>query len=71
MSTKEMAYNIFNQLNEEQLEGFIALFGKFYPQTEQKTGEDEFKKLEAMIKPVPDFDYEKELEEWKKEKFGI
>lgn len=69
MSTREMAYNIFNQLSEEQLAGFIAMFGKFYPQTEN--GAKEFEELESMIKTVPDFDYEKEMEEWKKEKFDI
>jgi hypothetical protein len=28
MSTKEMAYNIFNQLNEEQLEDVCEIMGR-------------------------------------------
>ena len=31
MSTKEIAYNIIEQLSEEQLKGFIALFQGVYP----------------------------------------
>lgn len=27
MSTREIAYNIFNRLSDEQVEGFILLFG--------------------------------------------
>lgn len=30
MSTKELALNIFNHLSEEQLRGFIAIFGEYY-----------------------------------------
>ena len=30
MSTKELALNIFNHLSEEQLRGFIAMFGEYY-----------------------------------------
>lgn len=31
MSTREKALSIFNQLNEHQLEGFIAMFGEIFP----------------------------------------
>lgn len=27
MSTREIAYNIFNRLSDEQVEGFILMFG--------------------------------------------
>ncbi|MDD6991760.1 MAG: hypothetical protein PUI48_08025 [Oscillospiraceae bacterium] len=30
MSTKEIALSIFNHLTEEQLRGFIAMFGGYY-----------------------------------------
>ena len=30
MSTRETANYIFERLNEEQLKGFIAMFGQFY-----------------------------------------
>ena len=32
MSTKEMAYSIIDQLGEEELQGFITLFRRLYPQ---------------------------------------
>ena len=31
MSTREIAYSIFEQLTDEQLIGFILLFGKYHP----------------------------------------
>ena len=34
MSTKELALNIFNHLSEEQLRGFIAMFGEYYDLSE-------------------------------------
>ena len=30
MSTRDMAYSIFNRLSEEQLKGFIAMFREIY-----------------------------------------
>ena len=31
MSTKEIAYTILDNLNEEQLKAFVALFKDYYP----------------------------------------
>lgn len=74
MSTRELAYSIFQQLTDEQLEGFVALFGNLYPtktdvSSEQKTA---FERLQGMIRPgTHDIDEKKELEEYRKEKYGI
>ena len=67
MSTRERAYSIFRQLNEEQLKGFIAMFGQFYT-IKLKAGEPSekrraFEELNQMIRPIPDLDEKKELEE--------
>ncbi len=37
MSTREIALSIFDQLNEEQLRGFIAMFGEMYPAVNSET----------------------------------
>lgn len=60
MSTKEMAYSIFNQLNEEQLKGFIAMFERFYPIKENKTNEKSkaFEELEKLRRPISNLDEE-------------
>ena len=73
MSTREMAYQIFEQLNEEQLKGFIAMFREIYPvkDDEQKIRDEAFETLESLRRSVPDFDEKKELEEYRKEKYGI
>ncbi len=39
MSTKEIAYSIFEQLDEDELEGFIALFHKLHPPKTQENSE--------------------------------
>ena len=61
MSTREMAYNIFLRLSEEQLKEFIAMFREQYPI------EDE----DQQRRSVPDFDEEKELEEYRKERYSV
>lgn len=74
MSTRELAYNIIQQMTDEQLEGFVALFGNLYPpktddRSEQNTA---FERLQSMIRPgTHDIDEKKELEEYMKEKYGI
>ena len=37
MSTRDIAYDIFNRLSEEQLQGFIQMFGRFYPAKQSET----------------------------------
>ena len=75
MSTKEMAYSILEQLSEEQLKGFIALFSGVYPNKDdndaQARRDEAFRNLEALRISVPDFDEKKELDEYRKERFGI
>lgn len=72
MSTRETAAYIFEQLDEEQLEGFIAMFGKFFPMKQEDNSKREsFEALKGMIKSVPDLDYKKELEEYRNEKYGL
>lgn len=44
MSTREIAYNIFNHLTEEQLQGFIQLFSGLY----SDTGTDSARKMAAF-----------------------
>ena len=68
-----MAYQIFEQLNEEQLKGFIAMFREIYPvkDDEQKIRDEAFETLESLRRSVPDLKKKKELEEYRKEKYGI
>ena len=72
MSTKEIAYSIVEQLSEEELLGFIALFRKAYPPKKDGTTEKQraFEELSSMIRPIPDLDDEKELAEHREEKYG-
>ena len=73
MSTRDIAYSIFNRLSEEQLKGFIAMFRELYPVIDENQNKREaaFQKLQTLRRSVSDFDEDKELEEYRKEKYGI
>lgn len=79
MSTREIAYEIVNRLNEKQLKDFIAAFGKYGGNViEEKPTDAEInerlaalKELEEMLKEAPDLDYDKALAEYREEKYGI
>lgn len=74
MNTREIAYSIFEQLNEEQLKGFIFMFKQFYPiSTEEKEmteKEKALQQLESMLHEIPDLDEKKELAKYREEKYG-
>lgn len=72
MSTREMAYQIFQKLNEEELQGFIALFKRAYlsEDDDMKERQAAFDRLEKMCRYVPNFDEKRELEEYRQEKYG-
>ncbi len=72
MSTKEIAYKIIEQLSEEQLKGFIALFQGVYPTKDDDMAKRRaaFERLEKMCKYIPDLDEKKELAEYREEKYG-
>lgn len=70
MSTKEIAYKIIEHLTEEQLQGFISLFGAIYSEdNEQEERDNAFTQLQNLRKSVPNFDEKKELAEYRKERF--
>ena len=72
MSTKEIAYSIFEQLSEEELKGFIALFKKAYPSQNDDMAERRaaFERMKSIIRPIPGLDEKKELAEYREEKYG-
>lgn len=73
MSTRELAYSIFEQLTEEELLGFVALFRKAYPPKNDDMTErlKDFEELEMMRKPISDLDEKKELEKYREERYGV
>ena len=74
MSTQEMAINILKQFSEKELERFIAYFGIIYPvKTDEETLTEKqraLKELGGMIHHIPNLDDEKELAEYREEKYG-
>lgn len=73
MSNRDLAIRIVDKMSEEQLIGFISMFEQFY---HVKTGADKtteknraFEKLEKMIRPVPNLDEEKELADYRDERY--
>lgn len=51
MSTRELAYNIIDQMSEDQIEGLIMLFGKSVSTDRKlkKRVEDSFDECERLI----------------------
>ena len=68
MSTREIAAGILDRLSEEQLKGFIALFGG--AAQDPSDHEAAFERLEKMRKHIPDLDEKKELSEYRQERYG-
>ncbi len=72
MSTKEIAYSIFEQLTENELQGFIALFSRAYPpkSNDLESRRAAFERLEKLCRYIPELDEKKELAEYREEKYG-
>ncbi len=75
MSTKERAYEIFSKMDEKQLEGFVTMFGIYFPETIEEKEIDErtkaFRELEQMTHPISDLDYDKELAEYRNARYSL
>lgn len=67
-----MAYSILEQLTEEELEGFIALFSRIHPpvDSDMKKRREAFERLETMRRPIPDIDEKAELAAYREERYG-
>ena len=67
MSTREKAYDIFQQLTEEQLNGFVALFGKYHEELQDSpkpvSDGSAVDSIRGILKNIPDIDPKKEKEE--------
>ena len=74
MSTREIALDIFNRLNERQLKGFIALFspneGLYEKDSDMAERRAAFARMEKLRRPMPELDEKKELAEYREEKYG-
>lgn len=72
MSAKEMAYKIIDRLSDNQLKGFIAMFSDFYSVSNEKDEKvSAFEELEKLHRPISDINEDKELSEWRTEKYDI
>lgn len=72
MSTKDLAYSIFQQLTEEELQGFVLIFSKLHPNTNEdmERRKAAYERIMELRKPMPDLDYDKELASYREEKYG-
>lgn len=71
MSTREIAYSIFEQLTEEELEGFVALFRNLHPPKKNDNTERmaAFERMKTMCREIPNLNDEKELAEYREKKY--
>ena len=71
MSKREMAHKILDNLNDEQLTGFIALFGIFHIDSDKEEKEKAYEELTQIIKPIQNLDEKKELKDYREGKYLI
>ena len=72
MSTRDLAYSIFQQMTEDELEGFIMMFKRTHPPITDDLRERKaiFDSMLKLCKPMPELDYEKELAKYREEKYS-
>lgn len=73
MTTRERAYDIFSRMDEKQLEGFVSMFGSYYPEIRDDGLEKRtraFHEINRLTRPVENLDYDKELAEYRDERYG-
>lgn len=71
MSTREMLYNMIDQMSEAQMQAWLMILGAKSEEKNVNNRTMAFNRLKELIRPVPELDYDKELEEWREEKFGV
>ena len=81
MSTKDRAQLIFDMLSEEELQGFIMLFGQFYKRSDKSIETDEerlarkkaaYERVISTRRPLPDgFDEKQELLDYFDERYDV
>ena len=74
MSKQEQAISILKRFSDVELDRFIAYFGIIYPAGESNDMEERraaFERMKRVCRYIPDLDEKKELEEYRKERFGV
>lgn len=79
MSTREMAFSLLEHLSESDLQMFLSLFGRLYPQDVANKAEEitdsmrAFQELDSLIERIPPFalDEDASRDEYFKEKYGL
>ena len=69
------AHNLLDRMSEDKLVIIVEYMQKLDLEQHKsvvshKDNSDAFKRLEQLCRPIPDLDYDKELEEWRREKYG-
>ena len=73
LALRQDAYAILERLPEWKLQELLPYLRSMdEPAPRKKRGEnsESFKRLMELVRPIPDLDEEKELAEWREEKFG-
>lgn len=78
MSTREMALSLLEHLSDSDLQMFLSLFGRLYPQdasgdkVEKTDSMVAFQELDSLIERIPAFSVDENAarDEYFKEKYG-
>lgn len=69
------AHLLLDRMSEDNLQIIIDFMRRIdYDSSRRneprKNNSDAFKRLEKLCRPIPDLDYDKELDDWRREKYG-
>lgn len=73
MTVRERAYEVFSRLDERSLEAFIAMFAPPFPEVKDNDLEKRtraFNEIDRLTHPIENLDYDKELAEYREERYG-
>lgn len=73
MTIRERAYDIFSRMDEKQLEGFITMFGVYFPEDKDDDLDKRtraFNEIDRLTHTIDNLDYDKELAEYREERYG-
>ena len=70
---RQDAYSLLERAPEDKLAALVEIMRgleELAPKTRREENSEAFKRLEELCRPIPGLDEEKELAEWREEKFG-
>lgn len=70
---RQDAYALLERIPENKLYFIVEIMRdieRIYTDGAKREPSSDFQELEKLCRPIPDLDYDKELDDWRREKYG-